>query len=193
MPPGGPGGSDSGTLLDEMKEKGSLMTGDYAVQFRKVLEKTYGNINQAMTVTLNPMDTMALMSGQIQSMMIKDKHPFETASTFNLTSMPKVPQHESVVNSMLTHGQNTLLAQNQLVKFMQDLLTSTYGGKDPKAEGQGAESPPGTTPPQTEGKSGTSPPGSSPPGTLPPGTSPPGSSPPGTLPPGTLPGGENGG
>jgi hypothetical protein len=179
-----------------MKEKGSLMTGDYAVQFRRVLEKTYGNINQAMTVTLNPMDTMALMSGQIQSMMIKDKHPFETASTFNLTSMPKVPQHESLVNSMLSHGQNTLLTQNQLVTFMKNLLTSAYGSEAAKAGEPGTQSPPGAGPPPTDGKAGSPPPTNGMPGAPAPETPPLGSPPLGSPPLGspiTGPGGADGG
>lgn len=133
--PGGQGGG--GTLLDEMKEKGSLLTGDYAVQFRKVLEKTYGNANQALSVTLNPMDTMALMSGLIQSMMVKDKHPFETASTFSLTSMPKTAQPEATLGSMLSYGQNMLLAQQQLVGFMKDLLSKTAARSAPKTDAKG--------------------------------------------------------
>lgn len=154
--PGGPGGGGGGgTLLDEMKEKGSLLTGDYAVQFRKVLEKTYGNANQALSVTLNPMDTMALMSGLIQSMMVKDKHPFETASTFNLTSMPKTAPPEATLGSMLNYGQNMLLAQQQLVGFMKDLLGKTAAKSAPRTDSKGE--PGSKVDPATDGKKGAAP------------------------------------
>lgn len=146
------GGSGGGTLLDEMKKKGSLLDGDYGTQFHKVLEKTYGNPIKALSVTLNPMDTMALMSGHVQGMMMKDRQPFEAASTFTMAAQPKTAQSDAELSSMMQYGENLLQAQQQLASFMKDLLTKSTAKmlSDMKADKKSA--PPAKTPPPSDAK-----------------------------------------
>ncbi len=151
MMKGGSGGG-GGTLLDEMKKKGSLLDGDYGTQFHKVLEKTYGNPIKALSVTLNPMDTMALMSGHVQGMMMKDRQPFEAASTFTMAAQPKTAQSDAELSSMMQYGENLLQVQQQLASFMKDLLTKSTSKmlSDMKADKKSA--PPAKTPPPSDAK-----------------------------------------
>ena len=134
------GGSGGGTLLDEMKKKGSLFAGDYGTQFQKVLEKTYGTPNKGLSITLNPMDTMTLMSGLFQGMNIADKQPYETAGTFSMATSPKTALPESELSTLMNYGQNVLQVQQQLATFMKDLLTKAAAPKKEKTE-QGSAAP----------------------------------------------------
>jgi hypothetical protein len=127
----GMGGGGGGTLLDEMKKKGSLFAGDYGTQFAKVLEKTYGSSSKGLSVTLNPIDTMTLMSSLFQGMMIPGQQPYETAGAFSMASKPKTVQPESELSSLLNYGQNVLQVQQQLVTFMKDLLTKSGSKSSP--------------------------------------------------------------
>lgn len=159
---GGAGaGGGGGTLLDEMKKKGSLLDGDYGTQFHKVLEKTYGNPIKALSVTLNPMDTMSLMSGHVQGMMMKDRQPFEAASTFTMAAQPKTPQSDAELSSMMQYGENMLQAQQQLATFMKDLLSKSTAKMlaDMKADKKSA--PPVKTPPPSDTKDAATPAGPS--------------------------------
>ncbi len=155
MMKGGTGGG--GTLLDEMKKKGSLLDGDYGTQFHKVLEKTYGNPIKALSVTLNPMDTMMLMSGHVQGMMMKERQPFEAASTFTMAAQPKTAQSDAELSSMMQYGENMLQAQQQLASFMKDLLTKSTAKMltDMKADKKSA--PPAKTPPPSDTKEAAQP------------------------------------
>ncbi len=146
MMKGGSGGGE--TLLDEMKKKGSLLDGDYGTQFHKVLEKTYGNPIKALAVTLNPMDTMMLMSGHVQGMMMKDRQPFEAASTFTMAAQPKTAQSDAELSSMMQYGENMLQAQQQLATFMKDLLSKSTAKMlaDMKADKKSAPPAPSSPP-----------------------------------------------
>lgn len=137
LAPGG-GGGGSGTLLDEMKKKGSLFAGDYGTQFQKVLEKTYGTPNKGLSITLNPMDTMTLMSGLFQGMNIADKQPYETAGTFSMATSPKTVLPESELSTLMNYGQNVLQVQQQLATFMKDLLTKAAAPKKEKTDQKSA-------------------------------------------------------
>jgi len=160
------GGSGGGTLLDEMKKKGSLLDGDYGTQFHKVLEKTYGNPIKALSVTLNPMDTMSLMSGHVQGMMMKDRQPFEAASTFTMAAQPKTAQSDAELSSMMQYGENLLQVQQQLASFMKDLLSKSTSKMLSDMKSGKKSAPPAKTPPTSDAKdaaqSTTKPPSSAP-------------------------------
>ena len=95
---------------------------------------------------------MALMSGHVQGMMMKDRQPFEAASTFTMAAQPKTAQSDAELSSMMRYGENLLQVQQQLASFMKDLLTKSTSKmlSDMKADKKSA--PPAKTPPPSDAK-----------------------------------------